>query len=140
MRKGTKSIKSFVITSLSLYTTILNITLIVINNCSLLNPGPQKYNNISVFYQNVQGLITYSSLSSADPTMNITKVTEFNVFVATHLPDVIVLNETWLKETIRNSELFPNRDYKVFRLDRSLLTHPPHTSDPKSLNVMEAEF
>ena len=50
---------------------------------------------------------------------------------ATHQPDVIVLNETWLKDSIQNSELFPNRSYKIFRLDRSPVSHPPHTTDPK---------
>ena len=140
LSKGTKSMKSFVITSISLYTTILNITLIIINNCYLLNPGPQNANEISVFYQNVQGLITYGSLGSVDPTMNITKLTELNVFVANYSPDIIVLNETWLKESVKNSELFSNKDYKIFRLDRNLLSHPPHPTDPKKLDVMEVEF
>ena len=29
------------------------------------------------------------------------------------------------------SEILPNKDYKIFRLDRSHLTHPPHAADPK---------
>ena len=79
----------------------------------------------------MQGLITFSSLGSADPTLNMTNVLELNSYIATQQPDVIVLNETWLKDSIQNSELFPNRNYKIFRLDRSPVSHPPHTTDPK---------
>ena len=53
LRNGTKSFQNFNFTSLSLYLTVLNITLIFINNCSLLNPGPKDPNKISVFYQNI---------------------------------------------------------------------------------------
>ena len=126
LRNGTKTMKNFIYTSLSLY-----ITLIVISNCSLLNPGPTDLKTVNVYYQNVQGLITFSSLGSADPTLNMTKVLELNSYIATQQPDVIVLNETWLKDSIQNSELFPNRNYKICRLDRSPVSHPPHTTDPK---------
>ena len=103
LRNGTKSFQDFIFTSLSLYLTVLNITLIIINNCSLLNPGPKDPNKISVFYQNIQGLITYSSLGSAHPTMNITKMSELNCFVASQQPDIIIFNETWLKDSVQNS-------------------------------------
>ena len=111
--------------------TVLNKTLIIINNCSLLNSGPKDPNKISVFYQNIQGLIAYSSLGSEHPTMNITKMSELNCFVASQQPDTIIFNETWLKDNVQNSEILPNKDYKIFRHDRSLLTHPPHPSEPK---------
>ena len=78
LKNGIKSFVNFILTSLSLYLTVINITLIIINNCSLLNHGPKDPNSISVFYQNIQGLITYSSLGSVHPTMNITKMTELN--------------------------------------------------------------
>ena len=39
----------------------INKILIVISDTSILNPGPK--NNISVFYQNVQGLIPFSNLA-----------------------------------------------------------------------------
>ena len=81
--------------------------------------------------QNIQGLITYSSLGSAHPTMSITKMSELNCFVASQQPDIIIFNETWLKESVQNSGILPNKDYKIFSHDRSLLTHPPHPSDPK---------
>ena len=53
LRNGTKSFVNFILTSLSLYLTVINITLIIISNCSLLNPGPKDPNSISVFYQNI---------------------------------------------------------------------------------------
>ena len=73
----------------------------------------------------MHGFITYSSLGSLSPDLNITKVIEFQAYVAGHKPDTILLNETWLKPTIHDSEIFPNIDYKIFRLDRSPETHPP---------------
>ena len=45
-------------------------------------------------------------------------------------PDIVILNETWLSKNINDSEIFPNETYKVFRLDRSLKTHPMDESDP----------
>ena len=130
LRNGTKSFVNFILTSLSLYLTIINTNLIIINNCSLLNPGPKDPNTISVFYQNIQGLITYSSLGSVHPTMNITKMSELNCFVTSQLPDIIIFNETWLKDSVQNSEILPTQDYKIFRLDSSHITHPPHPNDP----------
>ena len=127
LRNGTRTMKNFTYTSLSLYMTIINITLIVISNCSLLNPGPTDLKTLNVYYQNVQGLITFSSLGSADPTLNMTKVLELNSYIAAHQPDVIVLNETWLKDSIQNSELFPNRNIKFLDLIAvQYLTHPHH--------------
>ena len=58
-------------------------------------------------------------------------MSELNCFVASQQPDIIIFNETWLKDSVQNSEILPNKDYKIFRHDRSLLTHPPHPSDPK---------
>ena len=37
-----------------------------------------------------------------------------------------MLNETWLKKSVKDSELFPVSTYKIFRIDRSLETHPPY--------------
>ena len=45
-------------------------------------------------------------------------------------PDIIILNETWLKPSILNSEIIPNNMYKVFRCNRSNYTHPIDTSNP----------
>ena len=141
LSNGTESLMNFILTSLSLYLTVINITLIIVYNCSLLNPAPKDPNLISVFYQNIKGLITYSSLGSVHPTMNITKMTELNCFITSQLPDIIIFNETWLKGSVQNSEILPNKDYKIFRLDRSHITHPPHIllQTPKNLDAMVAE-
>ena len=110
----------------SFYLVSLNLILIIISNVSLINPGPiSSISGLTVHYQNIQGFINYSSLGSEHPSLNITKVLEFQSHISLTQPDVIVLNETWLKPSIRDSEILPFSDYKVFRLDRSIDTHPP---------------
>ena len=108
--------------------------LIVISNCSLLNPGPKvksiDESGISTFYQNVHGLLTYSSLGSKYPVLNITKVLELQSYIASYRPDILILNKTWLKPAINDAEIIPN-DYKIFRLDRCPKSHPP---DPINRN------
>ena len=52
----------------------INKILIVISNTSILNPGPT--NNVSVFYQNIQGLIPFSNLADNCPNLDVTKVAE----------------------------------------------------------------
>ena len=47
-----------------------------------------------------------------------------------HAPDIIVLNETWLKNSVNDNELFPPEYYKIFRRDRSPLSHPPDPNNP----------
>ena len=42
---------------------------------------------------------------------------------------MIILNETWLKQTITDAEVFPNNDYKIYRLDRTAGSHPPDPND-----------
>ena len=96
---------------------------------SLVNPGPA--NRISVVYQNVQGLIPFSNLTDNCPNLDVTKITELQFNVSVNKPDVIILNETWLKSSILDSEIFDLEAYKVFRLDRSQKTHPPDPHDPK---------
>ena len=49
-------------------------------------------------------------------------------------PDIVVLNETWLKRTITDAEIFPDNDYKIFRLDRTADSHPP---DPNDRNIFK---
>ena len=119
--------------SLLVYITTINIILIVICNCSILNPGPNinpsSDSCLKLFYQNVYGFITYGSLGNRYPVLNITKLLEFQVCDTNNQPDVIVLNETWLKQTITDAEVFLNNDYKIFRLDRIADSHPPHPND-----------
>ena len=104
----------------------LNILLIVMSNTSLLNPGPD--NRLSVMYQNVRGLVPFSSLGTHHPPLDTTKLLEFQGYVYEHEPDVIVLNETWLSRSHLDNEVLDSGAYKIFRLDRSLKSHPmdPH--------------
>ena len=80
----------------------LNFLLIAICNPSMLNPGPGSLN---VCYQNIQGLIPFSQLGEAHPTLNVTKILELNAFITKSQPDVVLLNETWLKKSIKDHEI-----------------------------------
>ena len=105
----------------------LNFFLIAIINPSLLNPGPAS--TLSVAYQNVQGLIPFGQLNEVNPSLDVTKTIELNLFVNEHKPEILILNETWLKCSISDDEILPS-DYKIFRLDRSPQTHPPCPTNP----------
>ena len=100
---------------------LLSVTLIliIISNTSLLNPGP-KIHGLTCFFQNIQGLITFSSLGKSLPEINKTKITEFQSHIYETSPDIIILNETWLKPSIKDEEILPSKMYKMFRLDRSV--------------------
>lgn len=104
--------------------SLLNFILITIVNPSLLNPGPN--NNFHVYYQNVQGFIPIKDLTNSNPTLNYTKLLEFQNYVNSTKPSIIALNETWLKPSIRDNEILPDSNYKVFRVDRSSMSHPPN--------------
>ena len=58
---------------------LINFLVITIVNPSLLNPGPIQ--NISVAYQNVQGLIPFSQLDNEHPTLDTTKIFELNSYM-----------------------------------------------------------
>ena len=58
------------------------------------------------------------------------KVQEFQTYLFDRNPGIVVLNETWLSSEHNDNEIFPNDSYKVFRLDRSLKSHPPDPSCP----------
>ena len=114
------------ITSTPISLSDLNIRLLIICNCSILNPGPR---GLKVIYNNVQGLVSPGHLDSVSPPLNMTKVLEIQDFVYGNSADIIVLNETWLKAKISSQLIFPT-NYKVFRLDRSGHTHPRDPSNP----------
>ena len=113
---------------LLLATLLLNFLLIAVCNPSMLNPGPGM---LKVCYQNIQGLIPFSQLSKAHPTLNVTKVLELNTYISQVNPDVVLLNETWLNKSIKDYEVIQHKNYTVFRSDRSQLTHPSDPSCPK---------
>ena len=100
---------------------------------SVSNPRPaprDSSKNLSVFYQNVQGLIPFSSLPDPHPNLDRTKIFELQAYISKNIPDIVILNETWLKPTILNSELFSEAN-DIFRLNRSPKSHPPDPLDPK---------
>ena len=106
------------------------------------NPGPLPGNrkkDLSVFYQNVQGLIPFGSLTDQHLNLDITKIYELQAYIFEKNPNIIILNEIWLKPTILSSEIFP-KQYNVFRLDRSpsLIQSIPLTQ--KSLGKMEGAY
>ena len=72
---------------------------------SLLNPGPNSANGMSVYYQNVRGLVNINSIRHTHPTFNMAKLFEFQSHVYNNKPDIVILNETWLKPTIGDSEI-----------------------------------
>ena len=116
------------IVSCTLWVHTLNAVLVIIINPSLLNPGPATYLKVVSF--NAQGLIPFSQLQSDNPSFNNTKIFELHHFIHCHEPDILLINESWLKRSIIDSEVIPEA-YKVFRLDRSLETHPPDPLNPR---------
>ena len=61
----------------------------------------------------------------------MTKLYEFQSYVFKHKPDIVVVNESWLKKSILSSEILPDNSYNIIRADRSEKTHPWDPSDPK---------
>ena len=130
-----KSFSRFFLNSkLQLVALILLLFLIIISNTSLLNPGP-KIHGLTCFFQNIQGLTTFTSLGKSFPDINQTKITEFQSHIFEFSPDIIILNETWLKPTIKDEEILPTKLYKIFRLDRSLSSHPPDPLNPRKFKL-----
>ena len=125
---GKRTSKTRLLFSCSLLSIlIINFLLIAIANPSMLNPGPD---NISVFYQNTQGLIPFSQLNSKHPTLDQSKIYEINAHIAEAEPDVILLSETWLKKSVLNSQIIQSSNYNVYRNDRSQVSHPPDSNNP----------
>ena len=80
------------------YTTSINLCLIVLTTPSMVNPGPAtKSRPLSIFYSNVQGLIPITDLKSKTPRLNMTKLYDIQTHIFKYKPDIVVLNETWLK-------------------------------------------
>ena len=113
-----------------LWLSLLQFIFLFICNPTICNPGPisspqfKTSPDLSIFYQNVQGLIPFSNLAQDHPTLDNNKIFELNAYINSHNPDVIILNETWLKPSILDSEIFPPGKYEIHRLDRSEKTHP----------------
>ena len=116
------------IAALLLFILLLTFLMIAILNTSLINPGPQ---NLKIYNQNVQGLIPFSNLSSEHPILDRTKICELNSHIHIDKPDIVLLNETWLKKSIRDNEVIENPVYKIFRKDRTVLSHPADSTNPR---------
>ena len=117
-----------IVATLMLFVTLVNFLMIGIVNTSLLNPGPDQgliNQNLKIYYQNVQGLIPFSNLSDAHPRLDRTKILELNTYIHENNPDIVLLNETWIKKSIMDHEVIEDKVYKIFRTDRSVLSHPP---------------
>ena len=99
--------------------------LIVVSNISLLNQ------HLHCYFHNVQGFVTLNSVGKPYPDLNITKLLEFQAYIFQNTPDIVILNETWLKSCINDKEIIPGDTYKIFRKDRSCLSHLP---DPQNSN------
>ena len=131
---GYKFMNSFSrLTLLSIFLATLNLILLVLSNITILNPGPGTVSvnkPLTVFYNNVQGLINTRDLASENPPLNMTKMHELHGYLHTNKPDIVILNETWLKKSILDTEILPD-NYKIFRLDRSQKTHPWDPTQPK---------
>ena len=108
--------------------SVSNLILLINCNVTITNPGPNK--GLSVVYQNVQGLIPFSELGNDIPKLHESKINELKTYAYMHKPDVIILNETWLKPSINDNEIFPPEAYKIFRCDRSPKSHPPDPQNP----------
>ena len=106
------------------------ILLIVVSNPSILNPGPTKFNGIKCYFQNVQGLVTFSSVGKPFPDLNQTKISELQTHIFEGPPDVVIFNETWLKPTIKSFEILSTDIYKISRLDQTAESHPPDPENP----------
>ena len=118
------------------FISLLIFLLISTVNSSLKNPGPSsntinEAHGLSIFYQNVQGLIPFTDLNKNHPKLDNTKFAELHAYIHEKNPDIIVLNETWLKNTILDEEIFPNNKYKIMRGDRTEGSHPPDLSNPE---------
>ena len=128
LSQGKKKRGSKVLNFLVLSILLLNFLLIGICNPSLLNPGP---NGLTVNYQNVQGLIPFPQLSKTYPQLDRTKICELNTHINTIGPDILILNKTWLKKSIKDHEIIENQLYNLYRNDRSQVTHPADPNNPK---------
>ena len=125
-RVGYQKLLLYTTSSCLLWLSILQFIFLFICNPTICNPGPisspqvKTSSDLSIFYQNVQGLIPFSNLSQDHPKLDSNKIFELNAYINIHNPDVIILNETWLNPSILDSEIFLPDKYEIHRLDRQI--------------------
>ena len=118
---------SRILSQMLLFILLLNFHLIGIVNPSMLNPGP---NSLKICYQNVQGLIPIKDLTLKQPSLNVTKICELNAYIKNNRPDVIMLNETWLKKCVDDHEIIRDKNFNIYRNDRTQASHPSDRNNP----------
>ena len=64
------------------------------------------------------------------PVLNDAKLIELHHYFESRVPDIVVLNETWLKESINSSENLLSKLYTIFRRDRCPDSHPIDKDNP----------
>ena len=105
-----------IMSSLCCWAFLLNFLLIAIVNPSLLNPGPCLGKKVSVAYKNVQGLVPFYELGKKNLELNSVKISELNNYLSGFRPNIVMLNDTWLKSCINDSEVICHElNYKLFR-------------------------
>ena len=114
-----------ILSQLILFLLIINFLLIGIVNPGMLNPGT---GSLKICYQNVQGLIPIKDLTLKQPSLNITKICELNAYI---IINVIMLNETWLKKSVNDHEIIKDKNFSIFRNDRTQASHPSDPNNPK---------
>ena len=82
LKRDLNSLREFCSVSLVIYLYTINIILVVCSNMTLLNPGPACKRGLTVYYQNIQGLIPFTHLNSENPPFNLTKLAELHTYVA----------------------------------------------------------
>ena len=122
------------LSQLLLLLLFINFLLIGIVNPGMLNPGP---GSLKICYQNVQGLIPIKDLTLKQPSLNITKICELNAYININRPDVIMLNETWLKKSVNDHEIIKDKKFSIFRNDRTQASHPSDPNNPKKFKNLE---
>ena len=116
------------LTTLSMWVYLMNLALVTVVNPGMLNPGPGS--NLSVYFQNIQGLVPFSQLGNSNPMLDVTKCFELKSHLNAAKIDIAVMNETWLKKSILDNEILPSAQYKIYRRDRTAWTHPPDPLNP----------
>ena len=109
--------------------------MIVMINPTIVNPGPsgpvsRSLSNLNIYYQNVHGLIPFGELANEHPMLDNAKRLEISTYMNHSKTDIAILNENWLKKSVQDSEFLHPDQYKIFRADRSKITHPPDLLNP----------
>ena len=79
------------IITINLRLASIAILMIVVSNPTILNPGPTKFNGIKCYFQNVQGLLTFSSVGKPFPDLNQTKISELQTHIFETSPMLLFL-------------------------------------------------